>query len=939
MNYSLKELLDIPRLQKLVVSLDQISTMPTAIVDIEGSILVDMVWQDICAKFHHMNPTTKNICLKCDQQIKAHLGERAETVYQCPLGLRHSIVPIIVEEKHLGNVLTGQHFSESHEEAFFIAQASHYGFNEDDYLEALRKVPLFSVETLQKNLNFIHGLTQMLAEQGLQNKRLQESRERRSIILQTAICGFWLADMQGRLLEVNEAYCQMSGYNEKELLTMRIHDLEALERDEETDNRIRKIKETGQDHFESRHRRKDGTLFDVEVNTQYQPFDGGQCVAFLRDITESKNAENALVEAKAFTENALNTITDIFYSFDLNSRFLYWNKTFNRVSGYSDQELSSMSPSDFFHGDDIQRISDSIERVFQDGSSRVEALFVTKDGSKIPCEFSGSILRDSNNNILGFSGIGRDITDRKQAEKLLLNEKALLRSVIDSTTDLIYFKDCNGIYIGCNKAAEKFIGLPEHEQIGKSDFDFLDHEIAEAVRKFDQIVITDRVPVHVDEQVNSPITGSLILNTVKAPIIGSDGQPIGLVGISRDITERKRTEEANLLLNQQLQHTQKLESLGVLAGGIAHDFNNILAIIMGYCSLTKLNYQKAEKNIPLIETAAERAAGLCRQMMAYAGKAQLTMTRINMVRKVEEMVGMLKATLPQNTVIKTDLSAEIPLIEGDASQLRQVIMNLIINSSEAIGTEQGEVNVSLAMVKIMAGKAYEDYHGKQIPPGEYVCLEVTDNGCGMDEETKWRIFEPFYTTKFAGRGLGMSAVLGIIKSHGGALQLFSKPGQGTTFKVYLPAPKSEIVKDDDQTASVPVAPWRGSGTVLLAEDEEPIRDIAKTFLEMFGFTVLEAVNGKEALEIYQKNAAEITLVFTDMGMPVMDGYELFHKLKSLNPELPIIVSSGYGDAEVSARIGSDNIAGIISKPYNPNKLREVLKMVLNNNSVRSNSHD
>jgi CheY-like chemotaxis protein len=299
-----------------------------------------------------------------------------------------------------------------------------------------------------------------------------------------------------------------------------------------------------------------------------------------------------------------------------------------------------------------------------------------------------------------------------------------------------------------------------------------------------------------------------------------------------------------------------------------------------------------------------------------------------MIKKVDDIVAMLKATLPQNAVIKTDLSTEIPLIEGDASQLRQVVMNLIINASEAIGTGQGEVNVSLDRIKLIAGKEYEDYHGKPIPPGEYVCLEVTDNGCGMDEATKWRIFEPFYTTKFSGRGLGMSAVLGIIKSHGGVLQLFSQPGQGTTFKVYLPVIKRNSTGDADQAVSSTQVPWIGSGTILLVEDEDQIRDIAKEMLEMFGFTVLEAVNGREALEMYQKNDAEITLVFTDMGMPVMDGYALFSELKKLNSDLPIIVSSGYGDAEVSARIGSDNIAGIISKPYNPSQLREVLKRVV-----------
>jgi len=395
-----------------------------------------------------------------------------------------------------------------------------------------------------------------------------------------------------------------------------------------------------------------------------------------------------------------------------------------------------------------------------------------------------------------------------------------------------------------------------------------------------------------------------------------------------DISERKKAEEEKHTLEQQFQQTQKLESLGVLSGGIAHDFNNILAIIIGYCGLIKMDYETVGNNIEEIEKAAERAAGLCRQMLAYAGKAQLTKTQVNMRMLVDEMVTMLKSTLPQNAVITSDLPSDLPFIDADASQLRQIVMNLIINASEAIGKEQGEIHVSLAKTTVIAGKSDKDYNGKAIPPGVYICLKVTDSGCGMDEETKWRIFEPFYTTKFTGRGLGMSAVLGIINSHGGALQLFSQLGQGTTFKIYLPAQKSDSGREIDQLQSVPLVSWQGSGTVLLVEDEDQVRHIAEALLKKFGFIVLEAANGKEALELYHKNAADILLVLTDMGMPGMDGYELFYELKKLRPELPIIISSGFGDTEVSSRIGSDNIAGLISKPYNPDQLREVLKRVL-----------
>jgi signal transduction histidine kinase len=397
--------------------------------------------------------------------------------------------------------------------------------------------------------------------------------------------------------------------------------------------------------------------------------------------------------------------------------------------------------------------------------------------------------------------------------------------------------------------------------------------------------------------------------------------------LEQELSERKRAEAEKTVLEQQLHQAQKLESLGVLAGGIAHDFNNILAIITGYCGLVKINYETAEKNIPHIEKAAERAAELCRQMLAYAGKAPFIQAEVDFSGLVDEMITMLKATISQNVVIKSVLSRDFPFFMGDSSQLRQVVMNLIINAAEAIGEVTGEIGISLEKTEIKAGQTEIDHLGTIIPEGRYICFEVTDNGCGMDAETRRKIFEPFYSTKFAGRGLGMSAVLGIIKAHDGALQLESRVGHGTTFKVYLPVQVGSSEKEEASQNATSV-PWQGSGTILLAEDEEHVKSIAVELIQMLGFTVIVAANGKEALELYEKSAADITMVVTDIGMPVMNGYELFYELKQRSQQLPIIISSGFGEGYIVSKIPREEIAGLINKPYSFDQLRDVLRGVV-----------
>ena len=336
MNYQLHELIDVPKLTNLLDSFDEIHSMPSAIIDTEGKILTATAWQDICTKFHRVHPETEKKCLESTRNIEVGLCSQSPCIiYRCPMGLFNSAIPIILEGKHLGNVFTGQLFLEPPDETYFIEQARRYGFNESDYLAAMRKVPYFSEDKLYKNSIFIHRLTQMLAEQELQYKRkleveraLRESEEKHRTILQTAMDGFWLVDLEGRLLEVNEVYCRMSGYSAQELLSMRVHDVEAVRNADEIIGCIQRVIQQGEDRFETEHRRKDGTLFFVEISVQSGSKHGGRLVVFLRDITAKRRIGAGLLESKANLKATLEATADGILSVDGNGKIQFHNQRF-----------------------------------------------------------------------------------------------------------------------------------------------------------------------------------------------------------------------------------------------------------------------------------------------------------------------------------------------------------------------------------------------------------------------------------------------------------------------------------------------------------------------------------------------------------------------------------------------------------------------------------
>ena len=423
-----------------------------------------------------------------------------------------------------------------------------------------------------------------------------------------------------------------------------------------------------------------------------------------------------------------------------------------------------------------------------------------------------------------------------------------------------------------------------------------------------------------------PIDVEARIFTVKSP---GDGGVLCLGTVLRDITERKQAEERQKNLEAKLQQAQKLESLGVLAGGIAHDFNNLLMGVLGNADIALLELppeSPARGELQNITTAALRAAELTKQMLAYSGKGKFVVEALNLSKLVEEMAHLLEVSISKNVVLKYNFPDDLPAIEADAGQIRQVVMNLILNASEAIGEKSGVVAVSTGVIEADRSYLSETYLDENPPEGDYVSLEVADTGCGMDEQTRKKIFDPFFTTKFTGRGLGLAAVLGIVRGHGGALKIYSEPQRGTTFKVLFPA--SQKPAEESVATSATEQQWRGSGVILVVDDEEAVRIATKRMLEKLGFTVLTAEDGRAALEVFRGRADEIVAVLLDLTMPHLDGEETFRELRRIRPDVRVILSSGYNEQETTDRFAGKGLAGFLQKPYRVRQLGRKIRQVL-----------
>ena len=525
---------------------------------------------------------------------------------------------------------------------------------------------------------------------------------------------------------------------------------------------------------------------------------------------------------------------------------------------------------------------------------------------------------------------------RRDAEMKVRQMECWLATTLRSIGDAVISVDREGRVNYFNHEAERLTGWLGGEAMGLDYREVLifvheqpgtsapPHPVAEALESGLVIHLAPDIELITKTGVKVPVDDSA------APTRDDTGNVNGVIMILRDRSQQRRDAEERRKIEQKMQDAQRLESLGVLAGGIAHDFNNLLSAIILNAEMVS---HKIARDAPEHESlndimlAGNRAAELCQQMLAYAGKGKFAETRFDLSLMVNDTVTLLRLVASKKAELRMELGNSLPPCEGDTSQIQQVIMNLVINASDALGEQSGVITIKTGLAKADLPLLSTAVVGRDLDPGDYLILEVRDTGCGMSEETKARIFDPFFTTKFTGRGLGLAAVLGIVRSHKGALVVDSELKKGTNFRVLLPIAAGEAEKPSVlEEAADPH--WKGHGTILVVDDEAPIRSAANRVLKDCGFTVISAIDGGEALEILARSRMEIRLMLTDLTMPRLNGFELAREAARLYPDLPVIVMSGFSPDTAAERFAQLPIKGFLQKPFSMQMLEKAVRGIL-----------
>ena len=776
----------------------------------------------------------------------------------------------------------------------------------------------------------LHRHMRELSESEERLREAQDITERK----QAEIASLWLAaivefsddaiigkDINSIITSWNKGAERIFGYSASEMIGTSIMRLIPDDRGDEENHILAKIKRgENLEHFETLRKTKDGRLIDVSVTASPIKDATGKVIGVskvARDWTERKrvNQRLTLLDTCVSKLNDIVLVTEAEPIDEPGPKIVFVNEAFGRITGYTPDEALGRSPR-FLQGEKTDRdVLAEIRRALQQRQPiRREIINYGKDGAEYWLDMDIAPIFDAMGKCTHFAAIERDITERKRADEQIAEQAALL----DKARDAILVRDLEGNILYWNQGAERMYGWTREEAIGRNVRDLFYSD----TKKFDE---ANALAVRQGEwngelQHQTMNRGRITIEARWTLIRNSEGQPKSVLAINTDITERKKIEA-------QFLRAQRMESIGTLAGGIAHDLNNILSPIMMAVEVLKSfsSDPQAQSILNALEVSAGRGADIVRQVLSFARGMEGQRAEVQPKHLLNDLVSIIKDTFPKDIRLQFSIPNNMWTILGDPTQLHQILLNLCVNARDAmpnggsltVGAENCLLDEQYAAMNIQA-KA-----------GRYVIISVTDSGTGIPPAIIDKIFEPFFTTKDInkGTGLGLSTVIAIVKSHDGFVNVYSEPGQGTTFKVYLPATEgsSEAQGQESEIVSLP----RGCGeTILVVDDEASIRTITSQTLEAFGYRVLAATDGAEAVAVYAEHKKEIAVVLTDMMMPVMDGAATIHALMRINPAIKIIAASGLNSNGGVATASSAGVKHFLTKPYTAGTLLKTMRAIL-----------
>jgi two-component system, cell cycle sensor histidine kinase and response regulator CckA len=767
-----------------------------------------------------------------------------------------------------------------------------------------------------------------ISERKRANEELRKSEKQYRSLFERLPLGLFRSTPDGRFLDANPAFTSL----------VRCPDLETLLNTPATavysvpEERMqwRKFAERqgGSPAYETQWKTLNGTTIwvresaraikDAEGNVLY--YEGAA-----EDITEHKQAEEALRTSEEKYRTILGTIKEGYYETDLQGNFTFFNDSLCEILGYFKDELLGLNYRKLASTENAKDVYQAFNQIYRTGNPLllINYEIVRKDGQKKYIELSGSLRMGDKGQPIGFYGIIRDITDRKQAEKEIEKRQKFLESVLYNASDGIVTLDASHHITDWNPGAEQIFGYTHDEAIGRNLDELITRKKAVDEAKLLTRHVLSGNKITPREIVRYRKDGTDVNVIVSGSPIIIDGELQGVVAIYIDITEIKQAEEEKKRLGLQLQHAQKMEAIGTLSAGMAHNFNNLLMAIQGNASLMLLKTDPRHPNyvrLKNIEKAVESGSKLNSQLLGYAREGRYEVRLLDINQLITETLDTFAVTKPELRLHR-ELAEDIWTIMGDKGQLDLVMLNLFLNAADAMpGGGNFFVKTEKATHQNMNDKPYT------VTPGNYVLITLRDTGVGMDEKTMERIFDPFFTTKglLEGTGLGLASVYGIIKAHKGYIDVKSKKGQGTTFSIYLPASGKKLREEHERSSEI----MPGTETVLLVDDEEMVLDVGSKMLETLGYRVLTARGGKEAIDVYRENIDSICIVILDMIMPDGGGDETYERLKEINPAVRVLLSSGYSIKDRVHQIMLRGCDSFIQKPFRMKSISQKIREIL-----------